>query len=296
MDLKRTLVALVAVMFLCTPAFAGEQPEFDAVGCDATNFFNDFVKGIVIQNNVNWDGRLINMYSDFRWFEPARGWIEYFYQHASQEKLDPCFNLPLDGLATRRDPYLSHMITAWNGGWFEWQIMLQKKPDTDLDINIRDCVLKMNSFTPFGDEPFEGASQTGRYIMPWGQSFWLIDSNPRISVVAFPGQYGNIAPGTVLDCRTTPGLHLLPLLDQLYTSKALWEESVVVVMPEDGEVNLSGQVLRRLEAGDMIRIRVDVPTENTVDLYYGQDNVVVKYVGVHGSEFLADFWCLDSTL
>ena len=277
MDLKRILVALVAVMFLCTPAFAGEQPEFDAVGCDATNFFNDFVKGIVIQNNVNWDGRLINEWSAF----PG----EQFLQHASQVKADPCF-----------PGYFSHFLTAWNGGWFEWWIVIQKKPDTDLDINIRDCVLKMNSFTPFGDEPFEGASQTGRYIMPWGQSFWLLDSNPRITVMAYPGEYGNIAPGTVLDCRTTPGLHLLPLLDQLYTSKALWEESVVVVMPEDGEVNLSWQVLRRLEAGDMIRIRVDVPTENTVDLYYGQDNVVVKYVGVHGSEFLADFWCLDSTL
>ncbi len=280
MDLKRILVSLVAVVFLCTPAFAGEQPEFDAVGCDSQNYFNDFVKQIVIANNIDRQGRPINFYSDFIGYNPAMGWVEYFEQHASQEKLDPCF-----------PGYYSHFLTAWNGGWFEWQIILQKKPDTDLDINIRDCVLKMNSFTPFGDEPFEGASQTGRYIMPWGQSFWLKDSNPRITVTAYPGEYGNIEPGTILDCRTTPALALLPLKEQLYTSKALWEESIVVVMPEDGELNLSGKVLRRLEAGDMIRIRVDVPYENTVDLYYGQDNVVVKYVGIHGSEYVADFCC-----
>ncbi len=288
MDLKRILVAVVAVAFLCTPAFAGEQPEFDAVGCDATNFFNDCVKELVIQNNVDWNGKLINWWSDFTKYNPACGWVEYFDQHASQAKADPCFN-PF------KDPngYLSHFITAWNGGWFEWQIMLQKKPDTDLDINIRDCVLKMNSFTPFGDEPFEGASQTGRYIMPWGQSFWMADANPRITVKAYPGEYGNIDAGTILDCRTTPGLFLLPLNQQLYTSKALWEESVVVVMPEDGEVSLSGAVLRRLEAGDMIRIRVDIPTTNTVDLYYGEDNVVVKYVGIHGSEFLANYECYE---
>ena len=280
MDLKKILVALVAVAFLCTPAFAGEQPEFDAVGCDAGNYFNDYVKQLVIQNNINWDGRPINLFSDFIDWNPDMGWIEYFDQHASQVKADPCF-----------PGYLSHFITAWNGGWFEWQIMLQKKPDTDLDINIRDCVLKMNSFTPFGDEPFEGASQTGRYIMPWGQSFWLLDSNPRITVKAYPGEYGNITPGAILDCRTTPGLFLYPLDQKLYTSKALWEESIVVVMPEDGVPSLSGCVLRRLEAGDMIRIRVDVPTTNTVDLYYGEDNVVVKYVGIHGSEYLADDLC-----
>lgn len=267
MDLKKILLTIVAVAFLCTPAFAGEQPEFDAVGCDATNYFNDFVKQLVIANNINFDGRLINEYSAFVG--------EYFSQHASQPKADPCF-----------PGYLSHIITAWNGGSFEWKILIQKKPETDLDINIRDCVLKMNSFTPFGTEAFEGASQTGRYMMPWGQSFWLQDSNPRITVTADPGQYGNIPAGAILDCRTTPGLALLPLNQQLYTSKALWEESIVVVMPEDGVPNISGTVLRRLEAGDFITIHVDVPTTNTVNLYYGPDNVVVKYVGVHGTEYL----------
>jgi hypothetical protein len=272
--MKKFFIVLIALSFMCAPSFAGEQPEFDTVGCDASNYFNDRVKDLVVANNINFDGRLMNEYSDFI--------QEGFIQTAGQAKLDPCF-----------PEYFSHLVDAWNSAEFSWRIVLQKKPDTDLDINIRDCVLKMNSPDPFGDSPFDGASQTGRYVMPWGQPFWLQDSNPRITATAFPGQYATTGFNVpfILDARTTPGLNIVPLQEVLYTSKGVWEESIVVVLPETGALNSLGQSIYRLKQGDMIQIDVAVPGTNTVDLYYGPDNVSIKYVGIHGTEYLSDVLC-----
>ncbi len=272
--LMKSIMIFAAVALLSAPAFAGERPEFDTVGCDASNYFNDQVDQLVIDNNVD-GGLLTNEYSSF--------FDEYFTQTAGQAKPDPCF-----------PEYMSHLVDAWNSAEFTWQIVLQMKPDTDLDINIRDCVLKMNSRTPFGENPFEGAMQTGRYMMPWGQVFWLPESNPRITVRALPGEYATSGfpyEGFTLTGRTTPGLADILLQDQLYTSKGIWEESIVVIMPETGVVNPAGETEYRLKQGDKINIEVKVPGTNTVDMYYGQDNVAVKYVGITGTEYLSSWNC-----
>ena len=278
----KTMMIFAAVALLSAPAFAGERPEFDAVGCDSSNYFNDKVDQIVIDNNLD-GGLVINDFSAF----PAVPDIdcenhdydgEYFTQTAGQPKADPCF-----------PDYMSSLVDAWNSAEFTWQMVLQMKPDTDLDISIRDCVLKANSRTPFGENPFEGAMQTGRYMMPWGQVFWLQNSNPRITVTAYPGEYATAGfpdCGFTLTGRTTPGLAPVLLQDQLYTSKGVWEESVVVIMPETGVINAAGQTEYRLKQGDMINVAVEVPGTNTVDMYYGADNVKVKYVGITGTEYI----------
>ena len=48
---KRLFLVLVAMTIICGPAFAGDRPEFDAVLDDSANFFNDFIKNLVVQNN-----------------------------------------------------------------------------------------------------------------------------------------------------------------------------------------------------------------------------------------------------
>jgi hypothetical protein len=59
MMMKKLLLVLIAVAFMCTPALAGDRPEFDCVGDDSANFFNDFIKDFVVANNP-W-----NLASDF---------------------------------------------------------------------------------------------------------------------------------------------------------------------------------------------------------------------------------------
>lgn len=269
--MKKLVMILAAATLMYTSAFAGENPEFDVVGCDADWYFSNPITDLVVENVT--DGATppnkINEYSDFTYNS-----MEYFTQTAGQEQESVCF-----------PGYITYLIDAGNSAEYKWRIVLQQKPDTDLDISIRDCVQKMNSFSPYASTAYEGASQTGRYKWPWGVSVWNAAANPTITAKALPGQYKTLgfpAEGFYLDARTLPELTVVPLVDKLYTSKALWEESIVVAMPETGILNGMGQTQYRLKQGDMIEIEIKVPGSNTVNMSYGAESVALKYVGIYG--------------
>jgi hypothetical protein len=287
MKLFKITIVLFAALALSMPTWAGNIPEFDAVGLDSANVFavtNIAQYGQVIQLNT-WplpNGAMINVDSDFTQANfpvgfpglGAFGLFEAFITSAGQLNVDPCFG--------RFGQYQSAMIDAWNEATYEWLIVLQMKPETDINLNIYDCVLKHNTFNLWGD-----AEQTGRYRAPWGQLFFTPNQNPIISVKAWPGEYptpGFEAPFT-MDARTLPGLDLVPLTDAFYTSKALWSEGIIMVMPETGVVNESGETMYALKQGDVMQVQVYV-NPNPTDIFYGQDNVILKYVGIVGTHYL----------
>ncbi|MBN1842351.1 MAG: hypothetical protein JW883_08755 [Deltaproteobacteria bacterium] len=263
--MRKLILVLIAVAFIATPAFAGNIPEFDAVGCDAANYFNDAIKWSVIINNTDGFLRPINMFSDFY---PT----EYFSNTAGQEYPDPCF-----------PQYLSALTDAYNEAVYEWQIVLQMKPESDINLNIVDCVLKHNEF-----DIWTGAEQSGRYRAPWGQLFFVPTANPSVTVEAMPGAFAT--PGFesafTMDARTIPGLSAVKLDSALYTTKALWEEGIVMVLPATGETNASGQTVYNLKQGDVINVEVTIPGNNTADIRYGSDNVILKYIGIVGTEYV----------
>jgi len=263
--MKKVMLILLAVMFMATTAWAGNIPEFDAVGCDYVNVFaanNAAQYGQVIANNIGPNGPLEN-YSVFK--DSAGVLIEYFKQTAGQLFPDPCFGS--FGL-------LSALTDVWNEAVYEWYIVLQMKPESDLNINIYDCVLKHNEFTPWGY-----AEQTGRYRADDGRLWFIPTANPSITVKAYPGPYatpGFTAP-FIMQARTMPGLSIVPLDNVLYTSKGIWSEGLVVVMPETtaGSYNL--------KQGDRIYVKVTIPFNNSADIRYGADSVIVKYIGIVGT-------------
>ena len=57
----------------------------------------------------------------------------------------------------------------------------------------------------------------------------------------------------------------------------------MVVMPETGSTNASGQTTYNLKQGDRIYVKVTIPFNNTCDIRYGQDSVIVKYIGIVGT-------------
>jgi hypothetical protein len=202
---KKMMMALVAVMFLATPVFAGNQPEFDAVYNDNLNFFvsnpvyKDGILYTVGQTNVAPDGLNLNNNSRFfrRVQDPITGaWtyqeIEYFKTQAGELFPDWCFT-----------GYKSAMTDAWNQGLYEWNIVIQKKPESDINLNIRDCVLKHNQ-----TNIWTAAEQTGRYRADWGQLIFVLTANPIITVTARPGPFAT--PGFVgafiMDYRAMPTL------------------------------------------------------------------------------------------
>jgi hypothetical protein len=263
--LKKSLLIVLAVAFLCVPAMAGDRPEFDAVCDDSANYFNDAIKDLVVANNP-W-----NLNSN--WCGAAYNNREAFYPPV-QLTADLCFPGYFSAFTQWRRPAL-----------YKWYIVLQMDPQSDLDINIVDCVVKHNSKTVFGSNPFEGASQTGRYELPDGTPIFNPGANPQVTAVAHPGPnavFGFVNPFDLVN-RTQGGLFLLPLRDLLYTSKAVWEEGLVARMPEYLVPNLSGQTEYPLSAGDTIEVDIYMPSTNVVDVRYGQDNVIVKYVGIDGT-------------
>jgi len=91
-----------------------------------------------------------------------------------------------------------------------------------------------------------------------------------------------------MDARTLPGLTPVAMDQQLYTSKALWAEGIVLVMPETGVQNQSGQSMYALKQGDVIQVQIAIPPQPT-DIRYGADNVILKYIGIVGTDYTRGF-------
>ena len=293
----------MAVALISTPAMAGNRPEFDFVGNDAEAIFVDQVLAAIALNATDGFGRYINFYSDFQnvagpAFNPSFSILgpakaEFFVQSAGMLFPDPCFyfilenDLPRDGgtedsVEQIRLPYLSALTTTYNQAIYRWRITLQMKPESDININIRDCVFKENQ-----TDIWFYADQTGYYRAPWGQLIFVQSANPSIYVYAIPGPFAT--PGfttpVILDARTLPGLNLVPIFNTLYTTKAFFEEGLVAALPFTGNTNASGQAVFDIHQGDMIDVTVTIPFNNTVDIRYGSDNVFLKYIGIVGTEY-----------
>ena len=284
--IKLTIV-LVAVLAFTVPAWSGTAPEYDAVGNDSANafaFFNFIQYGQVTQNNVGPLGNL-NAQSDFtnelKWELGPYDLHEEFLTSAGTLFQDPCFG---------EFGVVSALTTAWNESTYEWKIVLQMKPSSDINLNIYDCVKEFNSENTFDPlTRWTRYSQTGRYMLPWNQIVFSDLMNPEVSVKAWPGDFatpGFVAPFT-MDARTLPGLALVPMENQLYTSKALWSEGIVLVRPETGVVGESGDAFYALKQGDIIQVQI-YSNQLPVDIYYGPDNVMLKYVGFWGNFFYGD--------
>ena len=284
--MKKKLAILFFVMaFVAGSAFAGNIPEFDAVGNDSTNVFNDSIKDCVVANNG------INLLSN--WFFTVSEIIdpldpttlplgayglaqETFYTTAADAAPDPCFD------ACLVNGYNSHKTAPWLPTFYQWLIVLQMMPETDLDLNIRDCVLKENQ-----TDIWFYAQQTGRYRQSNGKLVFKKLRNPRLTVWAIPGP--KASPGFddpfLMDARKMPNLGAVTLDNRLYTSKALWEEGIVMALPEPLGSNDDGDPQYVLREGDMMFVQVNIPYNNPVDIWYGPDNVVIKYVGIVGMDY-----------
>ncbi len=277
MKLTKMIMIVLSAMLIAAPAFAGNCPEYDAVGCDSDNYFEDnayIPLGLVCDENFGYVGNvgydMINCYSNFP-FDDLIIWGEKFEQTAGMESPDHCF-----------PGYYSAMTPVWTSATYRWWIVLQMQPESDINVNIYDCVLKHNLTNIWTD-----AQQTGRYRTYYGEPIFDPNANPSITVVAIDGKYNNFQRFT-MDARVLPGLDPVAVRDILYTSKALFDEGIVLVMPRSGDINQTGETMTTLKQGDMIKVKIDIPGTNSCDVRYGKDSVIVKYIGVVGNYMTND--------
>ena len=277
MKLFKFAIFLSVFVLISTVVWAGNTPEYDAVGCDINNYF---AQTCVYYQLVNC-GRNAGLEQDSAFF------CENFETNSGQLQPNPCYGID------------SGLTDAWNEGTYEWWIVLQMKPESDIDLNIYDCVLKHNEF-----DIWTGADQTGRYRQPWGELVFEPTGNPLVSASAIPGPYATSGfrewhYGTceelILDARTMPGLVSVALDGVPYTSKANFPEGLVVVMPDTGLINESGQSEWNLKQGDIIHVTVKIPDNaNTVDVWYGPDSVILKYIGIIYTEYFVSLGDFDT--
>ena len=57
------------------------------------------------------------------------------------------------------------------------------------------------------------------------------------------------------------------------------DKSIVTKLPVTGQINAAGETENDLEAGDTIYVRMDVPRQNTVDIYCHSQSVRIQGVG-----------------
>ena len=278
-------VLLLAGLFLASSAMAGNYPEFDAVGVDSANFFAG--KNIAYQVVTKYflDNKIDNTwalesFSNFPSTFPGYGtYWEKFEAFAGQAFNDPCWGA-----------FKSVLTTVQRDGSYEWTIVLQMQPESDINLNINDCVMKWEGAKKGG--VFGYAEQTGRWRADWGKLYFSPCANPELTVTAYPGPYAVASfkemKEQTLEARKMPGLHKTTLEEKPYTSKAHWDESIVIALPETGCYKDNGDDSFQLVQGDIIRVRIDVPQYNTADIYYGQDSVLLKYIGMSNTYMIGE--------
>lgn len=284
----------MGAVFMLTASVCTANPEFDAVGCDATNVFaaNNQIQfdALIKINGMASIATPLNTVSDFRdYLDPNGVPLESFSNTAGLPTLDLCY-----APYANAHNYQSILTSAWNESTYTWSIVLQMQPESDINVSVYDCVLKNSSPSWLPMQFLDFAEQTGRFTAPDGQLMFVPGANPTMTVVASPGSAatpGFVAP-FIMDARTLPGLKCKPMEGALYTSKALWDEDIVCVLPETGEHNVKGQPTYKLSQGDIITVHVEVPKNNTADIRYGKDNVMLKYVGLAAAPYYTDLSAL----
>jgi len=204
------------------------------------------------------------------------------------------------------------VITKQNAGYFEWWIRLPKKPSGEINICIQCGILKPNTFTPFTGfwAVEECAAETGERIgTGWCTQDQVEPPNnpivnaalPRITAAAFPGPYAieqwkpfrltayknpsnyaitignNPSPEHMTN---SPSLQLLDgTTNARILLKSCMDKCVVAKIPVTGQVNAGGDTEMDLEAGDLIGIRLDIPINNTVDIYCHAQSAKIAGIG-----------------
>jgi hypothetical protein len=191
--------------------------------------------------------------------------------------------------------YQNAMTTAGNAGWYEWWIRLPKKPSGEINIVIQCGIVKPNAFAVYGfDSVRLCAAETGERIgagtcvrqeVDPGVSPVNNTALPKITAVAYPGPYNDFTPFK-LTAWKNPSAYTLTfdattqamanngnsqVLDGSSNArillKACMDKPIVTKLPVTGQINAAGDTETDLEAGDLIKVRMDVPRQNTVDIY-----------------------------
>jgi hypothetical protein len=239
---------------------------------------------------------------------------EMYRSQTANNQPEVCSTYPFDYC----EPCLPHCgplsnskTPAGNAGFYEWYIHLPKKPSGEINIVIQCGVLKPNalafypSWNPSAIELC--AAETGEHIgagmcvrqeVDPGVSPVKQTALPKITAMAYPGFYNVDFTPFHLTAFKNPSSYVLAMnpvpgsmsnnanaqvldgsTDARILLKACMDKSIVTKLPVTGEINALGETETDLVGGDIIYVRMDVPRQNTVDIYCHAQSVRVAGIG-----------------
>jgi len=203
------------------------------------------------------------------------------------------------------------VIEKGTSGYFEWYVRLPKTPSTAINLVLECGVLKPNTFAFLEHDAINlCAGETGEKLgtgfctraeIKKGQNPIDKRALPKITAIAYPGPYSLDANGDPLwtefnlTAYKNPGTYnpwvgralvngdAAQVLDGSEYAKILlkscMDKTIVVKLPQTGQLNGNSQVENELVAGDLIYVRMDVPETNTVDIYCHEQSLKVMGIG-----------------
>lgn len=191
-------------------------------------------------------------------------------------------------------------VGAGNAGWWQWDIVLPKKPTTNPVIYLQCGVVKPDAvaFLTPQNAIKTCSAETGEMSQglcnrrrskdkPGGKLAYKPGGLPQVTAVAYRGPF-NADPGDdwfYLTAFKNPGQYastttpagalrnsfstviLNGSRNARVSLNACMPKTLTVRFPVSGQVNADGQTEFTLNEGDGIRVRMDVPNVNTVDIY-----------------------------
>ncbi len=309
------LLTLLAVFFMVAPAVAGEDPYIAIVGNDALTFKPFYFSPKHTQFLFDTAG-LFGIPDVFGTQDPVNQYTRFGVSGGEQFRSQTLNNQPevcdLTGTGVAPnfiDRGLRNAVTrAGNSGFYEWWIRLPKKPSGEINLVIQCGVLKPNAFAAYGYGSIElCAAETGERVgfgtcvrqeVDPGVSPVNNAALPKITAIAYPGPFSTAFTPFHLTAFKNPSAYSLTfdaatqamsnnlnsqVLDGSANArillKACMDKTVVSKLPVTGQINALGETETDLEYGDMIFVRVDVPRQNSVDVYCHQQSVRLAGVG-----------------
>jgi hypothetical protein len=299
------LLVCLAVFFMVAPAMAGEDPYIATVNNDQLvgNVFSFYFSPKYLQ--FMYDQTVFGVPLCFgttnpgtsTYFREGGPGCESFLSQTPIIQAEVCQVRDFDSTEPGSNNVTARnaMTTAGNAGWFEWWIRLPKKPSGEINIVIQCGVVKPNAFAVYHFDAVRlCAAETGERIgygtcvrqeVDPGVSPVNNAALPKITAVAYPGPYNAFTPFN-LTAFKNPSAYTLTfdattqamsnngnsqVLDGSSNArillKACMDKTIVAKLPVTGQINAAGDTETDLEAGDIIKVRMDVPRQNTVDIY-----------------------------
>jgi hypothetical protein len=316
--------AVFAVTALAGAAFAGEEPYVVTV-CDDTGAYSGYCNssalGVATSNGS--PSALENFYLSakvYQFTHPNTD-IAYapdssvsYFANGETFQASTAINSPemclvaTDNVPTDAVGYITNKtarLKATNAGNYQWTIVLPKKPESDLNIQIQCGVMKPEEtdvmFCAGEEGEYQGAGKCNQRPTIPGRSNIFFFGLPRITAMAYPGyyqrQFNDFTPFNLTSYRNPSNYYFTAdstthaLLDSVSMQvldgsinariglKACFTKSILVKQPVTGQVNAKGQTESDLEAGDVIVVRMDAPRYHTMDLYCNAQSVKIQGIG-----------------